>query len=502
MAMTYNSLTASKGTSGAIATWVNYTLLDVATVLAEAQTLIYQTLRVREMRVSASLTLANGTNTIALPGASTGQFLEPVSLYDQTAGVTFIPNDERYVTEQRLLQLQGATLASGSPGYVAIFNEAFNFDVNASATHTMALVYYQMPALLSSGNQSNWLTNRYPHLVRAACLAAAADFMKDTDEYNKAVQRLQLLIQRANDEAKLQDTNGITSALNKPAIDGSLVSFIGATSTPVDQVIAEGQLLLYGMLRCREMQTEYVFTMPQYGSWVALPTGFLDPIGPIELQSFNSRIRHKDQGYVQKNRVYNELSGTLGTNPFTTTSGSNLVSVYLAGHGFTQDSVFYTTGATAFNGVTIAGTFPIASITDTNDFVIDITSLATTPTASGAGGGSAVEYTCDVLVSGVPFVWGVWNERINFDQAFFQTSLCRLQYYGRPALLTSPTQSNFLTSRYPQLFRKALQAAEANMRRDHAAYDQIVAALAPLVQAANAENDMQYRGLELDPEIP
>jgi hypothetical protein len=46
MAMTYNSLTAAKGTSGAVATWVAYTKLDVPVIVDEAQALIYMALRV------------------------------------------------------------------------------------------------------------------------------------------------------------------------------------------------------------------------------------------------------------------------------------------------------------------------------------------------------------------------------------------------------------------------------------------------------------------------
>lgn len=502
MTMTYSTLTAAKSNSGAIATWSNYTLLDVPTILAEAQALIYQSLRVREMRVSQQITLSSGTNTIALPGASTGQFLEPVALYDLTDGLDFIPNDQRFVSEQRLLQLQGATLGSGAPGYVAIFNEAFNFDVNASATKTFNLVFYQMPALLSSSNLSNWLTNRYPQIVRAACQAAAADFMKDTEEYNKFYTRLQQLIQTANAEAARLDSQGVASSLNKPAVEGSLLSFIGSTTTPVQAVLAEAQTLLYSMLRCREMMTETVFTMAVNASYIALPARFLDPIGRISVPSFNMRIRHKDSVYVQSNRNYNEQSGTLGASPFTTTSGSNTVSVALTNHGFTQDSVFNTSGATAFNGVTIAGTFPVNGITDANNFTIDITSLGATPNASSAGGGSSVAYICDVLTSGTPVFFGIWNERINFDQAFFQACVCRLQYYQSLPLLTSADQSNFLTTRYPQLFRLACQAAEANMKRDREGYDAIAADLARLVQVVNADNDMQYRGLELETDTP
>jgi hypothetical protein len=41
MAMSYDSLTAAKGTAGAITTWVSYTLLDIPTILDEAQTLLW-----------------------------------------------------------------------------------------------------------------------------------------------------------------------------------------------------------------------------------------------------------------------------------------------------------------------------------------------------------------------------------------------------------------------------------------------------------------------------
>jgi hypothetical protein len=40
---------------------------------------------------------------------------------------------------------------------------------------------------------TNFITNRYPQLLRVACMAAA-DFMKDTEEYNKQFQRLVQMI--------------------------------------------------------------------------------------------------------------------------------------------------------------------------------------------------------------------------------------------------------------------------------------------------------------------
>ena len=48
---------------------------------------------------------------------------------------------------------------------------------------------------LSASNETNFLTNRYPQLMRTACVTAAADFQKDDGEYQKGYARLQTLIQ-------------------------------------------------------------------------------------------------------------------------------------------------------------------------------------------------------------------------------------------------------------------------------------------------------------------
>lgn len=295
-----------------------------------------------------------------------------------------------------------------------------------------------------------------------------------------------------------------TSLTAAKGVSGSIANWVSYTKLDIPVIVDEAQALIYGegRLRCREMRTELVFTMPQYNSWVALPTGFLDPIGRIQATTYNSGISHKDENFVARNRSYTETTGTLGTNPFTTTSGSDTVSVNLSSHGFSQDSGFFTTGATAFNGVTIVGTFPINAITDSNNFTIDITSLGATPTGSGSGGGSAVSYTCDNLTLGTPRCWGIWNERIYFDQAFDQLSICRLQYFQSLPLLSSANPTNFLTNRYPKLMRVACLAAAAEFMKDDDEYQKWFTRLQPSIDAISVENDMSMRGIELDPEIP
>lgn len=289
---------------------------------------------------------------------------------------------------------------------------------------------------------------------------------------------------------------------------GSIAQWANYSLLDSETILDESQALLYSeaRLRTREMMADAVFTLPQFGSYVPLssftPNTFLEPIGEIFVSSFNTRIEHKDSGFIQSARTFTENTGTLSTNPFTTTNGSTSVSVYLPSHNLTQDSIFYTTGATAFNGVTLAGTFPVSSVTDTNDFIIDITALGTLPNAGGSGGGSAVAYTADSLNYGSPLYFGIYNERINFEQSFCQTSLCRMQFYQTLPLLSASNPTNFLTNRYPKLMRTACMAAAAEFMKDDTEYQKWLTRLQSAVQAISVENDMQYRGMSVSADTP
>jgi len=283
---------------------------------------------------------------------------------------------------------------------------------------------------------------------------------------------------------------------------GSIANWVSYTLLDLPPIVDESQALISSILRCREMMTELSFSMGIGSSYIALPARFLDPIGRIQGTSFNIQFAHKDSNFVQQNRVYTETSGTLGTDPFTTTSGSDLVTVTLANHGFSQDSVFNTSGATAFNGTTLNGTFPIVGITDANNFVIDTAILGTTPSGSGSGGGTVVAYLCDNLIAGIAKWWSIWNEQIKFDQAFTQQTLCKLQYYQSLPLLSSTNQSNFLTNRYPQLMRVATTTAAADFMKDDAEYQKGMARLQAIVQRISVENDMSMRGMEIESDTP
>lgn len=295
--------------------------------------------------------------------------------------------------------------------------------------------------------------------------------------------------------------NSLIAAKGSP---GAIMTWVNYTKLAVDieTIVDEAQALLWTLLRCREMRSTWNFTIPVGNSMIALPTGFLDPIGDMYCPSVDMAFRHKDEGFLQRQRNYNETNGSLGTDPFTTTIGSTLVSVFFANHGFNQESQFYTTGAAAFNGVTITGTFPVASVTDTNNFVIDITSLGSVPTASGSGGGGAVIYTCDILTQGSALWWAIYDESIHFDCAFDKLQLCQLLLFKSPTPLSPTVQTNFVTARYPFLMRQACIAQCADWMKEKDEYQKCIATLTGMVDRVSGENDMMYRGAVIDTETP
>jgi hypothetical protein len=198
MAMTYSTLIAAKTTAGSIKSWVNYSKLDVEQVLDEAQALIVQTLRVREMRaLDTSLTMAVGDSYKALPP----RFLDPIRLWS-TNNIRFSLKSEAALLDMRAYDDEGA-LVEGDPTCFAIFDEALQFEAKFSEAATLQLLCFKWPERLGASNESNWLTDRYPHLLRQACLAKAYEFMKQEAREQMELQKLVALIDKTNAESDL-----------------------------------------------------------------------------------------------------------------------------------------------------------------------------------------------------------------------------------------------------------------------------------------------------------
>ncbi|WP_213287592.1 hypothetical protein [Bradyrhizobium sp. sGM-13] len=198
MAQNYTTLIGAKSTPGSIRRWVNYSELDAEQVVLEAQALIYQTLRVREMRFEFdNLALAQGDIYVALPEG----FLDPIALKDATNNI-----DLRLRTEDKLVKAriyENGSLMSGIPTRYAIFGEKLQFEYKYESAATLKLVGFKTPADLSASNETNFLTKRYPHLLRVACLTQAYDFMSNMAKYQTNLTLLDALIKKTNEESDL-----------------------------------------------------------------------------------------------------------------------------------------------------------------------------------------------------------------------------------------------------------------------------------------------------------
>lgn len=186
--MSWATLTGAQTASGSIRRLVNNPNIDVDEILEDAQAEIYSRLRVREMRSMTTLTGAQGLRYIVLPT----DFLDPIALKDRY-------QCDVILTDPDALMNMWADNTDGSPyetdpSYFAIFDERIYFNVALDAAHPFSLIYFKKPAALSSGNQTNFLTNRYPHLMRAACRKYAYIFLKNSDEAKYAEAQLEKLL--------------------------------------------------------------------------------------------------------------------------------------------------------------------------------------------------------------------------------------------------------------------------------------------------------------------
>lgn len=197
--MNYTSLSADKTTAGSIKRWMNYSQLDVDQIIEEAQALIFQTLRVREMRTQFdSLSMTVGDSYKALP---TG-FLDPLYLKDITNNIDLELRDETMLMQMR--DYEEGVLAESSAAYnYAIFDEKLQFDFKYDTAATLVLVGFKAPTYVSSTNASNFLCTRYPHLLRVACMAQAADFMNNVEREQSYLTKLAALIQQTNAESDM-----------------------------------------------------------------------------------------------------------------------------------------------------------------------------------------------------------------------------------------------------------------------------------------------------------
>lgn len=191
MAINWSTLTGSKATAGSIANWINRSDLPTENILLEAEALIYERLRVREMEHLTTFVFDEDADTEPLPA----NFLDPIEYRPYSWGGP-LP----YVHPSGLEAHRDAdgVLSTGTPSRWSIIGETAYVDVLCSTFFSGKLIYYKRPDALSSSNQTNFLTVRYPTLLRYAALSRAYEHVKDLGAANGYAQMTEVKIQEAN----------------------------------------------------------------------------------------------------------------------------------------------------------------------------------------------------------------------------------------------------------------------------------------------------------------
>lgn len=196
MAINWTTLTAAKTTEGSIKSWLNKGDLPVTNILLEAEAWIYQTLRVREMVTDEAFTFDADASSEALPSG----FLDPIQ---------FVPYQWAYPLpfyhegSFRPGRTSAGVLFEGTPSMWTIIGETAHVDVLCSSNFAGRLMYYDTPAALGSGNETNFLTIKYPTLLRDACTMKAYEFMKKTTDAAGYMQKAMADIVEANATADM-----------------------------------------------------------------------------------------------------------------------------------------------------------------------------------------------------------------------------------------------------------------------------------------------------------
>lgn len=180
--MDWTSLTGSKSTPGSIARWINNSTLssgvggDADSILQEAQDWIYQRLRHWRMLTPPLVgTMAIGADFVTFPS----DFLEP-KIYWMT-GV----NAQKMIlkTPEDIVQAwsfdNNGNRVQQQPRIYYFDQAALRFDSPADQAYPTILIYYQQPAMLGTGNDTNFLTSNCQMLLRRSVMRAACEWTKE-----------------------------------------------------------------------------------------------------------------------------------------------------------------------------------------------------------------------------------------------------------------------------------------------------------------------------------
>ena len=182
--MDYTTLIASRETAGSIKFQINYDRIDSVAILDEAEKWIYQRLRTFDMMAIEPIAIAADAVSVTKP---TG-FLDPIHF-----GIPGHVNRFKYWDLERfqasLAWDDTATLPVAPPTVYTRSGDSLLFNAKADQAYTGKIAFFKSPTPLSGSNETNWLTDRYPSLLRRVTLMFAAEARKEYEMFDRTELR-------------------------------------------------------------------------------------------------------------------------------------------------------------------------------------------------------------------------------------------------------------------------------------------------------------------------
>lgn len=203
--MDYTTLVGAKTVPGSIKSWVNWNKVPSEEVLIDAQNWIFQGLKSREMKELTSGSLAIDDTSITLPAGWRGL----ITLRLTGDYRTKLIHREIDAFESKLVYETDGSLSADTPFEVATISDRLLLNRKADQVYPYNMYWWKAPDKLSEDNETNFLTDRYSQMLRAACLYMANLHRKDQQEAATWQQIAASNIQDANREAdfEMSDVN-------------------------------------------------------------------------------------------------------------------------------------------------------------------------------------------------------------------------------------------------------------------------------------------------------
>jgi hypothetical protein len=187
-------------------------------MIEEAESMVYRRLRHWRMLVSPTAgTMTQGVDQIPPPA----DFLDPYLLYITGASAQVPGYGPQLISLGTPEQIIGSFAWDAAGVRLQMTPQMYYFDQTniqlncpPDRAYPYSLIYYQQPAPLSAVNPTNFLTQYYPRLMRAAIMAGATEWTKEsaTGQFDRSywIQVAQAEI----DEAQMESDMAKRSASN------------------------------------------------------------------------------------------------------------------------------------------------------------------------------------------------------------------------------------------------------------------------------------------------